>query len=516
MVLSIDCGTQSTRALLFSLDGTLIDKEQVFYEPYLSPKPGRAEQKSEVYWESVCKATRSLRERNSETFSKLIGVGVTTLRSTMVNVDREGNPLMPSPVWLDQRKADNVYRPNLFFKLIFRLLGLTDVLQKMERKGHCNWIRQNEPEIWNKTHKYLQISGYLNYKLTGLFIDSVASQIGYIPFDSKKLKWANPKDAFEFSSKLYPVEKDKLPELVNPGERIGEVSTVAADLTGIPAGTPVIACGSDKGCETLGIGALDTHTAGLSFGTTATVQTTVSKYMEPIRFFPSYPSLMVGHWNPEIEIFRGFWMISWFKEEFAYKEVQKAAEMKIPAELVLNELLHKAPAGAMGLIVQPYWTPGLGEKNAKGVMIGFGDVHKKEHIYRAVIEGLAYGLLDGMKRLEKRGGFQFKTIAVSGGAAQSDEICQITADIFNMPLLRGQTYETSGLGAAIVTAYGSGAFPSLNEAVENMVHYEKTFYPNPENTDIYKALFNEVYLKMYRKLEPLYKKIREITGYPEN
>ncbi len=209
-------------------------------------------------------------------------------------------------------------------------------------------------------------------------------------------------------------------------------------------------------------------------------------------------------------------MISWFKNEFAYKEVQEAARKNIPAEKVLNELLHKSPPGAMGLIVQPYWSPGLGEKYAKGAMIGFGDVHKKEHIYRAVIEGLAYGMLDGMQKLEKQGNLKFEKLAVSGGASQSDEICQIVADVFNMPLVRGKTYETSGLGAAIITAYGINEFPSINEAVKNMVDYADTFYPKPENVKIYKALYEEVYLKMYKNLKPLYKKIREITKYPED
>jgi sugar (pentulose or hexulose) kinase len=515
MILSIDCGTQSIRAILFSLKGEIIDKEQIFYDAYFSPKAGWAEQKAEVYWEGLCKATNVLQKRIPEHFKNIKGVGITTLRSTMVNIDEKGNTLRPSILWLDQRVAENNYKPNPALNLVFKALGLSATLNKMERKGHGNWIQQNEPEIWRKTHKYVQVSSYLNYKLCGEFTDSVASQIGHIPFNYKQQRWANSKDLFEFSQKLYPVEAEKLPKLIKPGQKIGTISKQAAELTGIPFGTPIIACGSDKGCETLGMGVTDTKMASLSFGTTATVQTTTKKYFEPIPFLPAYPAVIPGQWNPEIEIYRGFWMIKWFKNEFALKEVQQAAEMKVEVEEILNGLLHKSPPGAMGLIVQPYWSPGLGEKNAKGAMIGFGDVHKKEHVYRAVIEGLAYGLLDGMHRLEKRGGIKFKKIAVSGGASQSDEICQITADIFNMPLLRGKTHETSGLGAAIITAYGIGVYSSLDEASKNMVNYADTFEPKPENTKIYKALYEEVYLKMFKKLEPLYKRIREITKYPE-
>jgi len=515
MILSIDCGTQSIRAVLIDLKGNIIDKEQVHYQPYKKSKPGWAEQDAKVYWESLCKASLTLKERNQENYKSIKGVGITALRSTMVNVDENGNAIRPIITWLDQRKAKNVFKPSLVLKLGLKSLGIYETILKLERKGHSNWIKQNEPEIWEKTHKYLQVSAYLNFKLSGEFTDSIASQIGHIPFNYKKQRWAKSSDLTELSYQLYPVPSSKLPKLVPPGSETGKITELAEKLTGISAQTTIIACGSDKGCETLGMGVTNTNMASLSFGTTATVQTTTKKYFEPMPFLPAYPAVIKDQWNPEIEIYRGFWMINWFKNEFALKEVQQAEKEGLSVEQVLNSLLHKSPPGAMGLVVQPYWSPGLGQKHAKGAMIGFGDVHKKEHVYRAVIEGLCYGLLDGMKRLEKQGRIKFKTIAVSGGASQSDEICQIAADVFNMDIVRGKTHETSSLGAAIITAYGIGAYKTLDEATQKMVHYADTFKPNPNHTELYKSLFEDVYMKMYEKLEPIYKRIREITKYPE-
>ena len=133
----------------------------------------------------------------------------------------------------------------------------------------------------------------------------------------------------------------------------------------------------------------------------------------------------------------------------------------------------------MGLIVQPFWGPGLDHPDGKGAMIGFGDVHTRAHIYRAVIEGLGYALRDGLQRIEKKGRIAFEKLAVSGGASQSDEICQISADIFNLPLVRGKTTETSGLGAAIVTAAGAGIHPSIDEAIEKMVTTAPSSAPIP-------------------------------------
>ncbi len=514
-LLSIDCGTQSLRALIFDLKGNLVAKKQIFYTPYTSPHPGYAEQDAETYWTTLCQATQYLKQQYPKEFNAIAGVSVTTLRDTMVPVDKHGKPLRPAILWLDQRKAQKFYKPGPLWNIALKIIGIHETLDKLQQEGKSNWIQQNQPHIWQQTHKYLQISGFLNYRLTGEFTDSIASQIGHIPFDYRKQTWADPKNPLAFSARIFPIEKEKLPQLVSPGSVIGHITVAASQQTGLPRGLPVIASGSDKGCETLGVGVVDSTMASLSFGTTATIQTTMPRYTEPIPFFPAYPSVIPGHWNPEIEIYRGFWMVTWFRDEFAFREVQQAKKHGISAEEMLNRLLHQAPAGSLGLIVQPYWTPMLGDHDGKGAMIGFGDVHRKPHVYRAVIEGLAYGLRDGKHRLERRARVHFQRLAVSGGASQSAEICQITSDVFNMPLVRGQTHETSGLGAAIISAVGLGLHPDIPTAVKQMVHYHDQFLPNPDNALLYEELFTHVYTKMYRRLAPLYKKIRKITGYPE-
>ena len=184
---------------------------------------------------------------------------------------------------------------------------------------------------------------------------------------------------------------------------------------------------------------------------------------------PPYPALLPGFYNPEVEIFRGYWLITWFKNEFAHQEVLEARDKGVPAEEILDRLLVQTPPGAMGLMAQPYWAPGLALPDAKGAIIGFGDVHTRAHVYRAVIEGLGFAMYDGLARIEKAGGVKARKASVSGGASQSDEICKITANIFNLPMIKGRTHETSGLGAAIVTAVGLGIHSSFAEAVGQMV-----------------------------------------------
>jgi len=511
-LLAIDCGTQSLRAILFSRTGDMIACAKKEYEPYVSSFPGRAEQDPELYWNSLIAACKTLEAEAPQAFAAVAGVGVTTQRASMINVDEAGMPLRPCLLWLDQRRAKPFWGQGFPLGMALKLAGLKHKIDDIQTQGKCNWIMQNQPEIWKKTHKYLQVSGFLNHRLTGEFKDSTASQIGHIPFHYKNQEWASP---WHLSRMLFPVERDKLPFLIKPGEILGWVTEKASRTCGIKAGTPVVACGSDKGCETLGAGVVSPKTASLSFGTTATVQTVCSTYLEVIPYMPPYPSPVPGFYNPEVEIFRGFWMISWFKKEFAQKEVEEAQKIGIPAEEVLNRCLERTSPGAMGLVVQPYWGAGLGLPHAKGAMIGFGDIHTKDHIYRAVIEGLGFGLYEGLEKIEKKTRIKIEKAAVSGGASQSDEICRIMADIINLPMVKGQTHETSGLGAAILTAKGLGWYPSLEEAVVGMVHVGKVFEPDPAAAEIYRALYSKVYSKLYKALKPLYSEIRNITGYPE-
>ena len=511
-LLTIDCGTQSLRASLFSGTGHMLACVKKEYSPYFSPQPGWAEQDPELYWQSLVQACQTLREENPSAFDAIAGVGVTSQRASMINVDENGLPVRPCIVWLDRRRARPVFNPKGLFNLFFRILGVEKIVNDIQAQSKCNWIMQNEPEIWKKTAKYLQVSGFFNYRLTGEFHDSVASQIGFLPFDYKKQKWA--KD-FQFPRKLCPVEKAKLPKLLKPAELLGSVTTNASLACGIKKGTPVISCGSDKGCETLGAGVLNAGMASLSLGTDATIQTVSERYLEVIRAIPPYPAVIPGRYNPELAIHRGFWMISWFKKQFALKEIEEAERLGVPVEEILNRCLKKTSPGAMGLVMQPYWGYVTGKAEVKGLMIGFDDIHTRDHIYRALIEGLGFGLYEHLEKIEKKTGVKIEKVSLSGGASQSDEICQIMANIFNRPMINGQTHETSSLGAAILTARGLNWYRSIEEAAKKMVHVKNIFEPEPDAVEIYKALYSEVYSKLYQTLKPLYSKLRDISGYPE-
>jgi sugar (pentulose or hexulose) kinase len=512
-LLAIDNGTQSVRALVFDLSGNLVAKSQVTIEPYFSRQPGWAEQNPDYYWSSLCAACRQLWAKAPELKQAIAGVALTTQRATVINLDHNGRPLRPAILWLDQRRTDGQPPLGGPWGLAFRIARMRETIAYIQAEAEANWIRTHEPDIWGATHKFVYLSGYLTYRLCGRFADSVGCQVGFMPFDYKRLRWAAN---WDWKWQAVPMPRAVLVDLMPPAGQLGVISAEAAEATGIPAGLPLIAAAADKACEVIGAGSLAPHTGCISYGTTATITNTQSRYVEPIPLIPPYPAAVPDAYSLEVQIFRGFWMVSWFKKEFGQVELQLAQEQGIAAEVLLDQLLAEAPAGAMGLVLQPYWTPGLKVPGpeAKGAVIGFGDVHTRAHLYRAMIEGLAYGLREGKERLERRTGVAITELRVSGGGSQSDEVMQLSADVFGLPAIRPHVYETSGLGAAIDAAVGLKLHRDFATAVQAMTRVGRVFDPNPQTHALYDALYRRVYLKLYDRLKPLYKEIREITGYP--
>lgn len=513
LLLAIDNGTQSVRALLFDLQGELVARSQVALDAYRSPQPGWHEHDVDAYWHALCQACRQLWTQPGAERARLAGVAVTAQRGTVVNLDREGRPLRPAITWLDQRRTEEVPPIGPLWRAAFRVAGVAGTMRHLVGEAEINWIRAHQPEVWEATDKFLLLSGYLNWRLGGSFIDSSGSQVAYIPFDYRRRRWAGPR-AWQWQA--LAVKPSMLPALAPPGARLGSITAQAAFDTGIPEGLPLLAAAADKACEVIGAGCCAPHVACLSYGTTATINITSQRYIEAVRFVPPYPSALPDAYSIEQQVYRGYWMVNWFKEQFGHHEQSRALLEDVAPERLFDELASSVPPGSMGLMLQPYWTPGirLPGREAKGAIVGFGDVHTRAHVYRAILEGLAYALREGKERIERRGGVRITELRVSGGGSQSDAAMQLTADIFGLPTARPHVYETSGLGAAIDAAVGLGLYPDFASAVAGMTRVGKVFEPIAGNRAIYERLYRDVYLRMYRQLRPMYRDIARITGYP--
>lgn len=512
-IVVIDAGTQSIRAVLIDLQGNICEIERTKVEPYFSDQPGFAEQDPEYLWDKLCETTQRMLKNSSVDLTLIKGLSITTQRGSVVNLDKDGKPLRPAIIWLDQRKAKVDNWPKGVIKKGLQFINMYESLAHAIKDGECNWIRQNQPDIWDKTYKYVFLSAFFNYRFTGKFVDSIGSTVGYMPFDYKKQQWSKPGS---INAKLFPVEQEKLVDLVKPSEHLGTITPEASKQTGLPEGLPVIAAAADKACEVLGSGCMSPDIACLSYGTTATIETVNNKYVEVVKFFPSYPSAIPDHFNTEVMIYRGYWMINWFKNEFGHKEVELSKKTGKSPEQLFDEMIENIPPGSMGLTLQPYWSPGvkIPGHEAKGAVIGFGDVHTRAHLYRSILEGLTYALKEGAERTQRKTGVKIEKLRVSGGGSQSKNALQMTADIFNMPVEKPHTFETSALGAAINCVVGLKLYPDFETAIQKMCRVGEVYMPIPQNRDIYKKLFKKVYKRMYKRLKPLYFNIREITDYP--
>ena len=512
-ILSIDVGTQSVRAMVFDAAGNLLARTKVPIEAYVAGPPGCCEQDPEVFWRAIGEACHQLWTLPEGRRDALAGVAMTTQRGTVVIADEHGEPLRPAMIWLDRCRAEGLPRIGGKWGLAFKAAGVTETVATFQAEAEANVLRRTEPETWAKIRRYLFLSGFLAGRLTGEFRDGLGSQVGYVPFDYKALTWAKSSDWKWLAA---PVKREWLPELVPPGGVIGHITAAASEATGIPAGLPLIATAGDKACEVLGSGALDPHIGAISLGTTASFNTTHRRYVEVIPVVPPYPAAVPGAYSLEVNVYRGYWMIEWFKREFGAAEVARAAQLGVETETLFDELVAATPPGSMGLVLQPYWSPGvrIPGPEAKGAVIGWGDVHTRAHLYRAILEGLAYALRDGAERTVRRTKVPVTELRVSGGGSQSPAAVQLTADIFGLPASRPHTHETSGLGAAIDAAVGLGLHPSFEAAVAAMTRIAETRDPDPAAHAMYEQLYREVYLELYGRLRPLYERIRTITGYP--
>lgn len=502
LILAIDFGTQSCRALAYNTEGACLAKCQVPVTDYQHPEPGWTEHDVEGFWALLAASCQGLWSEGICP-EEIAAVVVTTQRATVINLDELGRPLRPAIIWTDQRRAPLRKRLPWFWRALFTLLRIRPIVDNLEAETEANWLERYQPELLAQTAHYLLLSGYLNYRLTGEFKDSVGSQVGYVPFDFKKQDWCASAD-WKWHSMA--IKRYMLPTLVPVGSALGAITSDAAAVTGLTPGVPVIAGAADKACEVLGVGALEAGVASISCGTTATINTTRSKYVEVVPFMPAYPAALPAHFNTEIQVFRGFWMVSWFLEQFGERERQEATERGLAAEVLLDELLAQTELGAGGLVLQPFWNPVLGETGpeGRGSIIGFRDFHTRAHVYRALIEGLAFALRSGKERTERRTKTAIACIRLSGGGAQSDRVTQIVADVLNLPVERFTDCEASGRGAAVVGAAALGWYPSIEAAGKAMLGDVKRTMPDSQRAACYNTIYQTTYQPLYGKLQPLF------------
>lgn len=507
--LALDCGTQSTRATVVDATGTIVAAAKVAHPPSSSEQPGWVEWPVETFWNALVEAVGQIRDSNPDVLGSVDVMVVTTQRASTVVVDEGGLPLRPMISWMDRRRVSRPPSPALRYRVAFALARARTLIDSVVPRCPYYWISENEPDIAARIHKVLLLSTYLHYRLVGRYVDSVASTVGFVPFDARQLTWAEPDSMM---ANLFQVPRHLLYDLVHPGEVIGRLTDRSASEIGLPVGLPVVASGSDKACETVGAGCRDEGTGSISLGSECTIETTADRFYKIGPVQPSYPAAIPGHYNPEIGLERGFWLLQWFAEEFGHADEREATQMETSTLEVLNRRVEGIDPGSDGLLMHPYWGADPNRPDLRGAVVGFTDAHTRYHVYRALVEGLGFALLEGLQAIERASGKPIERVILTGGGSQSDLICQIMADILGRPVTRPQTHEAASLGAAIVGMVGIGVHPDVATGMEAMVHPTATFVPDPARANRYESLYRQAFKPLTGQLIPTYRRMARLTG----
>jgi sugar (pentulose or hexulose) kinase len=499
LVMAIDCGTGGIRAILFDARGNELATTKTVFTGYYSQRENFKEAAPEMFWDGLVFVVSQMKKEQPVEFMKIEALTIACQRDVITVVDKKGKPLRDFISWLDRRELEKPLPFPLPYALLFKLIGYTEAANSFSQTCHAHWIKVKEPDIWEKADKLVFLSTYLISRLTGRIIESRSSVAGHVPFDTKKKEWCKKADV---KAAILNIEDDMRFDLIDSCQVIGSLSDQAAKELGFERPCKVISSGTDKGCETLGVGALTPEIASVSLGTQATLEVTTNRYVEIYPFYPSFPAVSKEGYNPEVTIYHGFWMVDWYIDNFLCD--QKDAQVFS----MLDQFLKETQPGAGGIIHQPYWGREAFHPEARGALIGMTEGHDRRHIYRAIIEGLAFALLAGIERIEKKTKVPITEIGISGGGSASDEIMQVMANIFNRQVYRVQTRETTGLGASMAAFVGLGVYQTLADASVAMVRKNEIFYPDANINALYGKIYREVYQKMYGRLKPLFKSLK--------
>jgi xylulokinase len=367
------------------------------------------------------------------------------------------------------------------------------------------WLIQNEPDIVSAAAKLLDVHAFLVSRLTGETRTSIASADPMGLVDMRMRRWAT--DLIEDLG----LRTDQFAETVAPGTIIGHIDKQGAAETGLPQGLPVVAGAGDGQCAGLGANALGDGRAYLNMGTAIAAGVFGEEYVID-RAFRTLCAPIPGDYFFEHILRGGVFTVQWFVEHFA-TDLQNEPSEQSP-EQQLEAAAEGIPAGADGLMLVPYWNNVMSpywDPSASGITIGWTGDHGRAHLYRAILEGVAFEQRLVGEAMMAATDQRFTEYITMGGGSRSDLWCQIMADITAVPVMRSTTAEVTCLGAGILAAVAAGWFPDARTAASAMTEKTTRFEPNAERMVNYDRLFREVYEPLFPALQPLLARLAALT-----
>lgn len=490
-------GTSSNKASLFSTEGELVQSYTVPYDVHFFHQ-NCAEQNPEDWWNAVCQATKHIMKDISK--EDVLAVSFSSQMQACIVVDEQGQALRPAMIWADQRasKQADELEDKVGFTRMYEINGHRISASYSIEK--LMWIRDNEPEIYEKIYKMLLAKDYIICRLTGAFVTDYSEASGTDAFDLRNLTWS--KEVLEAAG----IPEYKLPELHASTDVIGKMKPEAADELGLTQNTAVVCGGGDGPCSALGAGSIEDGQMFLSFGTSSWIAGTSDEvFLDSGKTLICFGHVIPGKYMPCGTMQAAGSSYSYIKNALCEEEEKAAKEKGISVYDILNKLVEESPAGAKGLIFLPYM---LGERSPRwnpdtsGSFLGIKMEHNKSDYIRAVLEGVAMNL-DLILKAQKEH-WDVTDLVLTGGGAQGKVLVQILSDVLGVNLHRlDHVEEATSIAAAVIAGVGVGVFDDFS-VIHKFVKQEDTFAPDKEKIEIYdrqKKLFDKGYQSLLEYYE---------------
>lgn len=488
-LLGLDIGTTATKGILLHPTKGIIAEAELPCT-LLSPVVGWAEEDPDQWWSNVAGVTKACLAHANLNASEISAVGVSGMVPTLILLNGHGEVLYPSIQQNDTRAVEEIadFKVNIPESKILQKTGSAVTQQSIGPK--FLWLRRHHPEIMDQTVHVMGSYDYIVYKLTGALSTERNWALESGLFDLHREDWAA--DLLDMST----ITSDMLGKVHWPADVVGTVTKTAADHTGLTAGTPVVAGSADHIASAFSAGLSEPGDMLVKLGGSGDILFSLDTPIIDPRLYLDY-HVIPGKFFLNGCMAASGSIIQWFRNQFA---------PNIPYE-VLDTGASAVPPGSDDLIVLPYF---LGEKTplndplARGVFFGLTLSHTRAHIYRAILEGIAYGFKHHLTILGELGLSPSRTRVTNGGA-RSMLWKQITADVLNLPLEQIRHHPGSSLGAAFIAGKGIGVFKDWTE-IDNFVQIAATIEPNPSAQRTYSSLF-DIYRELYNRNQDLFPRL---------
>lgn len=499
-MMGVDIGTTATKTVLFEPNGAVVMSHHVEY-PLYSPTPDTAEQDPNEIFEAVVSSISHVMQKAAVSSDSILCVSFSSAMHSVIAVDEKGVALTRCITWADNRSAP--YTEKIINEMnghqIYERTGTP--MHPMSPLSKLVWLRHEHPSLFADAYKFISIKEFIFYKLFQKFVVdySIATATGMC--NLKQLNWD------EEALKVAGITKDRLSEIVPTTAIFTGLSANFAKEMHLQRTTKFVIGASDGALSNLGVNAMKPGVVALTIGTSGAIRTISKQPKTDPKGRTFCYALTKDYWVIGGAVNNGGVIFRWLRDELCALEKEEAKQMGVDAYELLTSIASKVPAGATGLLFHPYLAgerAPLWDANARGSFFGLGLHHKKEHIIRAVLEGIIFNLYTVMLALEELIG-EPVSIQATGGFARSEVWRQMVADIFNIDVFVPESIESSCLGAAILGLYSLGEIKELQVSPEMVgsTHHHK---PNPENVEVYAELA-PIFIRISRVLKDEYKQI---------